>query len=130
MHEFSTKTNRAIKAYGITACRDAFRMLTTDGSDASRNMHICLNLKGTQAKAAIEAGREIAEVEKLTCRIYFKEGDAVDITVSSDEWRAELPAMMGCYSLSIREYQINACVKKARSMFTNPIAFQLLQESF
>lgn len=56
--KFTTKTNRAIKAYGVDVCREAFRLHKENGEGAS-TVGFYLGLKTRQADAAIDAGREI-----------------------------------------------------------------------
>ena len=125
MTKFTPKTQRAIKAYGIETCRQAFRMHDKDGEGGS-TVGFYLGLKTRQADAAIDAGREIADAEKLTVRACFAEAAPTTFTVSADEWRAELPRVMDCYSRPVREYQQVACVKKAAALGINMVAFQFL----
>lgn len=123
MANFTAKTQRSIKAYGINVCRNAFRMHEADGaSDVGAH----LNMKTRQAGCDIEAGREIFDAEKLTVRAYLKAGGSFTFVVSADEWRAELPSVMDCYSRPVREYQQAACVKKAQALGLNMATFQIL----
>jgi hypothetical protein len=122
---FTAKTQRAIKAYGAETCRKAFRMHDTDGEGGS-TVGFYLGLKTRQADAAIDAGREIADAEKLTVRACFAEGAPATFTVSADEWRAELPVVADCYSRPVSEYQGRAAWKKAAALNLTPAALQIL----
>ena len=63
----STKTRRAIKAYGIDACRKAFDMHDRLGYGASGVSYECsARIRTTgQAGAAINAGRELARLARV-----------------------------------------------------------------
>lgn len=116
----SQKTKRAIAKYGLDACLDAFQM-NEEGEGAST---IAFSLQGTtpikttrQADAAIDAGREIDGALSLTLKASYYLGEAkVEFTVSYSEWRDEMPAVFGCYSLPQREYQLRAVYKKAEKL--------------
>jgi hypothetical protein len=68
---YSSKTRRAIKAYGIEACIDAYYMYARgDGGAATIAIEGPAILKTTQqADAAINAGREIQERMTAALRI-------------------------------------------------------------
>lgn len=125
MAKYTPKTQRAIARYGYEACLEAFRLNDKDGHGA-RTVAIQVGLLGTRsADAAIDAGREIAAAEALHVTGWTNPAGKIEFTVTSDEWRAELPKFKSCYDLPLREYQIRAIVKKAAKVSETPVyAFQ------
>lgn len=126
--KYSPKTQRAINAYGIEACREAFRMNEAGEGASTIALQGPASIKTTrQADAAVNAGSEIAKVERIHVRAYTLEDGHFEFDVSGDEWRAELPAILDCWSLPVRDYQIRAIVKKAASATKHPVlSFQVL----
>ena len=70
MTTYSTKTQRAIKAYGADVCVRAFRMHDTDG-EGGQTIGFYLRITTRQADAAIDAGREIVAAD-LTSKVGLK----------------------------------------------------------
>jgi len=108
---YSTSTQRAIKAYGIKICMEAFRMHDANGEGGS-TVGFYLGLTTRQADAAINAGREIQAACAL--RIQFK-------TVDSDEWKqSTVPGddMIVAYSATS-----NNCFAPSRTEAQNTAAY-------
>lgn len=61
--KLSANTKRAMAKYGVSVCREAFAM--THCGDGARTIAHSLRLTTQQADAAINAGRELAELAPL-----------------------------------------------------------------